>query len=375
MFISSVRRGLETERDYLPGLLKAIGHEPRFFEGFPAQRRPSREAVLGAVEEADVYLLLLGSLYGEPTEDTGLAATEEEFIVAKRRGMPIFVFRKRGVEPEDLQRDFIKRVGEYQGGRFWKEFSDNGELATAVIEALREISAAAAPLRWEPVDPVPVNWRSERPAFADRSNIEPPQLEVHLLSNSSRPAMSVSALQGLQRRLIRAARETELFPETAAVRTGSDASSVWATSIIEDDRGFYQPERIQHGGTRGVAAERTGSVLVFRTLPRDFLGSLVDRESLSADLDPMLRLAAELVPGEVGLVLPAAGLEPIERVREGDPRHLGRNSGSGPRMGRTAPVRTEADAAVPLSAFPMGASEVAQELAARLIAELRTRGN
>jgi hypothetical protein len=180
VFISSVGRGLERERDYLPGFLRAIGQEPVFFEGFPAQRRPSREAVLRAVEEADVYLLL-GGLYGEPTSDTGQAATEEEFIVAKRRGMPIFVFRKRGVEPDDLQREFIKRVGEYQQGRFWKEFSDNGELATAVVEALRDLVAEAAPLQWEPVEPVPVTWRSQRRAFADQSTIQPPQLEVQLI--------------------------------------------------------------------------------------------------------------------------------------------------------------------------------------------------
>jgi len=34
VFISSVRRGLEAERDALPGLVKAIGHEPVRFEDF-----------------------------------------------------------------------------------------------------------------------------------------------------------------------------------------------------------------------------------------------------------------------------------------------------------------------------------------------------
>jgi hypothetical protein len=36
VFISSVRRGLEDERDYLPALLKASGHQPRRFEDFSA---------------------------------------------------------------------------------------------------------------------------------------------------------------------------------------------------------------------------------------------------------------------------------------------------------------------------------------------------
>jgi hypothetical protein len=242
-----------------------------------------------------------------------------------------------------------------------------------VVEALREVMAAAAPLRWEPVEPVPVTWRSERRAFADRSTIQPPQMEVQLISVTGRAVMPVSALDGMLRRLVRLARDAELFDEAVAVATGSDSSSAWASSTIQEDRGFYEPERIQRGGPRGVAVERTGSVLVFRTLPRDFLGSLVDRASLATDLEPMLRLAAELAPDEVGRVVPVAGLEPIDRVLEGDPGRLGRTGGS-IRTGRSHPVRTLPEAAVPLDAFPSAAPEVAEELAARLMAELRTRG-
>jgi hypothetical protein len=137
VFISSVRRGLEDERDYLPALLKASGHQPRRFEDFSAQPVPSRDACLAGVEAAEVYLLLLGQHYGEPLPDTGKAPTEEEFTVAKRRGMTVLVFRKTGDTADERQRDFIARVGEYQRGRFWKEFRDNGDLAVAVLDALR----------------------------------------------------------------------------------------------------------------------------------------------------------------------------------------------------------------------------------------------
>ena len=41
IFISSVRRGLEFERDYLPDLITAIGHVPLRFEDFPAQNLSS----------------------------------------------------------------------------------------------------------------------------------------------------------------------------------------------------------------------------------------------------------------------------------------------------------------------------------------------
>jgi hypothetical protein len=64
VFISSVRRGPEEERDALPGLILALGHEARRFEDLTAQAIPSREVCLRGVENADV--LLLGPHYGEP---------------------------------------------------------------------------------------------------------------------------------------------------------------------------------------------------------------------------------------------------------------------------------------------------------------------
>lgn len=40
VFISSVRRGLEVERDSLPGLIQATGHVPRRFEDYTAMAVP-----------------------------------------------------------------------------------------------------------------------------------------------------------------------------------------------------------------------------------------------------------------------------------------------------------------------------------------------
>lgn len=74
VFISSVRRGLEEERDALPGLITAIGHTPVRFEDFTAQAVPSREACLDGVAASDVYLLLVGPHYGQPFKDSPQAA-------------------------------------------------------------------------------------------------------------------------------------------------------------------------------------------------------------------------------------------------------------------------------------------------------------
>jgi hypothetical protein len=78
VFLSSVRRGLEQERDNLPPLIQAIGHECKRFEDYTAQPVPSRQACVRGVDQADVYLLVLGGRYGEPVFDSRLAPTEEE---------------------------------------------------------------------------------------------------------------------------------------------------------------------------------------------------------------------------------------------------------------------------------------------------------
>ncbi|GAB3795627.1 DUF4062 domain-containing protein [Micromonospora zhanjiangensis] len=62
VFISSVRRELEEERDALPGLISALGHTPVRFEDFTAQTLPSREVCLKGVTSAEVYLLIVGGL-------------------------------------------------------------------------------------------------------------------------------------------------------------------------------------------------------------------------------------------------------------------------------------------------------------------------
>lgn len=373
VFISSVRRGLEGERDYLPGLLRASGHQPQRFEDFSAQPVPSRDACLAGVEATEAYLLLLGPHYGDPLPDTGKAPTEEEFTVAKNRGIPILVFRKTGDTADDRQQDFIKQVGDYQRGRFWKEFRDNGDLAIAVLDSLREVARQETPLRWEPTDTMPtVRWRSDRPALAGSAIGDAPVLEAHLASVTARPVLTVSALAPLTSQLARTGRGAGLFPESAGVNLGSDASSVWAVNLGEIPRGGWN--QVHRAGPAGIAVDRDGSVLVFRPLVRDSLGALVDQASLAGELEFMLRLGYEVLPAGVSEFAPVAGLGSISGIAEGDPAGIGHRHGvSSLRMPTDTPVRTIADVEVAATALPAGIPEIARELAARVLADLHTR--
>ncbi len=94
VFISSVRYLLKDERNNLPPFLDVMGHQGLRFEDFAAPDASSREACLAGVAAADVYVLLLGPKYGEPSPDTGLSPTHEEFAAARNRGIPILVLRR-----------------------------------------------------------------------------------------------------------------------------------------------------------------------------------------------------------------------------------------------------------------------------------------
>lgn len=145
IFISSVRRGLEAERDALPGLISAIGHTPVRFEDFTAQTVPSREACLAGVASSDVYLLLVGPHYGHVFEDTQQSATHDEWVAATAAGMSRLVYRKSSVELDADQAAFVAGIEDYAAGVFRDSFGTTAELLTKVVAKIRELAESSGP--------------------------------------------------------------------------------------------------------------------------------------------------------------------------------------------------------------------------------------
>ena len=146
IFISSVRAGLETERDALPGLITALGHTAVRFEDFSAQPVPSREACLAGVDSSDVYLLLLGPRNGHRFSDTGQSATHDEWVAATAVSLPRLVYRKQGVQFEPDQADFARQIEDYGSGVFRDSFMAVQDLQTKVVAKIRELEQADSPL-------------------------------------------------------------------------------------------------------------------------------------------------------------------------------------------------------------------------------------
>jgi len=374
VFISSVRRGLAAERDYLPDLVRAVGHEPLRFEDFGARNSTSRAACLDGVSRADAYVLLLGPHYGDEMEDSGISATEEEFNVAQQRGIPVLVFKKTGVQYDPAQEEFTGRLGDYQQGRFWAEYADEKDLGIKVVRALGALAVPTPPLTYQPLaQPVQVIWRRDRPLLAER-DLYAPILEVHALPTSATSLLPVSQLPDLAQRLAVRGRDIGFFGQGDALTIDHDATTAWVVRPSNSrNGGFYSEQRTDPYS--GLSVGRDGVALIFQALPTDTMGALVNRPDLQQRLTVLLRIIAPHLPGTEHIAL-AAALDPIDRVTEGDPSLVGnRNSGSAGMHSRNAAARAEAVDQVARAALASGLPTVADELAVRLLQGLRTVSN
>lgn len=369
VFISSVRRGLESERDYLPDLIRANGHQPLRFEDFGAQDLTSRGACLAGVQDSDVYLLILGPHYGWEVGDTGISPTEEEFNAASERGIPIYVFKKAGIAHDPEQEGFMSRVGNYQEGRFWKEFSDNAELGVAVTRALQEHRAPAPPFAQQSLfRPVQVPWRRALTALPQPRDYVA-VLEVHVLPIEQTTLRPVAALGDLATRLSTDARQQGFFGHGDALDINTDTNTAW---VIRNDPNHHSGwNEVTTDPYAGVYLRRDGALSGFQALPRDMLGSLVNEADLVQRLTVLLRHLTSYLPASANITV-AAAIDPADSVVEGDPNSVGnRNSGT-MGFGRDTALRAEPADQIATTSLAPHLQEVARDLAARLIHALRS---
>lgn len=361
VFISSVRRGLEEERDALPGLILALGHQPLRFEDFTAGPVPSREACLRGVGEADVYLLLLGGPYGEPLPDTGRAPTEEEWTLARELDLPVLVFRKRGEEPEPRQREFIAEVEAYATGKHRKAFDRVGDLLPLVVQALNHVSSQPPALVWSPLpSTVQVPWDAgsdQRWGFSQRTT----SIELHAVPVGG-SELRATELTALPDSLARALRDSALVSHEQALETGASADSA---SVRTRPDG-----RDRHAG---LAVQRGGSVSVWQELERDALGAILDPEQTAQTLSSWLRLLHRLGVLRSADTALALQLTDPSMVVIGSRSDLGRRSSASLGLSSGSSIRVEARDSIPTAALDHGATEVAKELSTRLLLALQRR--
>jgi hypothetical protein len=139
-FISSVIRGFEAYREAAVRAARALRHEVKRAEDFPASPATPQQACLAGVRWADVVILLIGPRYG-PRQASELSATHEEYREARER-CPVLIFVEKGAKFEPSQQQFVREVQSWTSGHYTATFGDADDLRDAVTVALRDLELA-----------------------------------------------------------------------------------------------------------------------------------------------------------------------------------------------------------------------------------------
>lgn len=370
IFISSVRRGLEEERDALAGLIQVLGHDPVRFEDFTAKPVPSREACMRGIDSSDAYLLLMGEKYGEPLPETGQSPTHDEVIRAKHKGIDRFVFVKSGVDMEPLQRALLDQLEAYGTGVFRGSFSSTADLITKVTAVVRDLENNPSKLDFAPLtDDVEYSWRGDWHGASGFRQHSDSMVELHVRPVPPAP-VSARVLREASDRLVAALRSSGAVAAHEGLEpiTADNSVSVEVPARRED---HMLPGHIRPGGVRGLRLERTGQASVWWAPPGDGMGVVLSTTELPEAFANALRLIGDVAPKSNRYALAAAVSGSFVNVVDGPPPASPRSQAS---FGHSNGVHIQPDESVSAAALGVGAAEAGRDLAAALIDKFRRTG-
>ncbi|MFG3095566.1 DUF4062 domain-containing protein [Streptomyces sp. NPDC048202] len=363
IFISSVRKGLEEERDALPGLIRAMGHTPVLFEDFSAQTTPSRQACLAALDSADVCIFLLGPSYGHVFSETGQSATHDEWVAAKTAGKSRWVYRKLGVTFEDAQQAFARTVEAYPTGVFRDSFHDTAELMTKVVGKIKELESDQSPLSFASLpQPVPLHWSLDQAGVEGGTNL--PLLELHIAPVGF-AGYSARVLEEVGSSLSDRIRRSGAVKSDVALTSSSSREHAIVSLPVIRPRTWDTP---RFGELVEVRLHKSGQVSLRATLPRDGMGSILDQDTLPQQVASLLRFngALELIQSERIVVAIGVSDPNLTQVDRFNPHQSRRRAEMGA-YSRSFTLQTEPDESISLAALDTGAEEVAGILSRALI--------
>lgn len=143
VFISSIERDFGEVRMAVKRAVESLGMRPLMAETAGASVTSPQRALLDLVARSDIFLLILGPRYSQPTED--------EFNEARRLARPILVLRQ-AIDAEPEQEAFVERVaGGWTGGRLWGPFDDAADVGFAAVQALTNLRNVSSAVDHAPV--------------------------------------------------------------------------------------------------------------------------------------------------------------------------------------------------------------------------------
>ncbi len=376
VFLSSMGRMLRAERDELIHVLPLMDHEVIHYEDWPAADSSSRVACMRKVAEADVFILILGPLYGEKMPDSNFSPTEEEYREARRLGKTMYVFKKtmkkEDVEPAQLE--FIARVGAYIGTNMYKEFETVKDLTVQVKRSLDTyVPVSAHSLTWRRISEMP--YESAHPArvssYVNTSELGT-VLELHLIPTEHDSVPTIPQTRTLANTV------TSHMRDSGFVAAADAVEPVVKNNYMEYRRPSQQASR--RGATneshtnsyRGVRLYFTGELAAYLCLPTNLLATVISEPELCDEIHSLLEQLIPLIQPDVTYLALTVCLIDGGLTRIGTPEE--RNSNTGGSSGFSLPdLILPADMALSkedLQALPRLAAEA---LGARLALAIQNR--
>lgn len=139
VFVSSNQGEFAQERKFL---VESIRNDPSFdnyfdmyiFEEDSANFQSSGKIFTDRVEQADIYIGLIGNIYGSEYVD-GFSATEFEFNTFNAKSSKSYFFVKMDGDADEKSKEFFNRIS---GLKRYKRFSTKEELVSEVKTALSQ---------------------------------------------------------------------------------------------------------------------------------------------------------------------------------------------------------------------------------------------
>jgi hypothetical protein len=324
VFISSVIKGFEAERQAAADAASALGHAVIRSEDFGARASSAQTSCLQGVREADLTVLVLGARYGV-VQPSGISATHEEFREARER-TPMLIFVQEGVEREPPQETLVDEVRAWASGGTAATFRTVAELAKVVTRDLHryELSRTAGA-----VDPHELQERARAtvPSRGSRSG-SGAKLHLGVAAGPSQQIIRPADLEGdaLYRELAQLLQfgPAPVFdPEHGARRSMRDDALV----ISQEER--------------EVALDGAGTIVLVRpAIQRSRQG--IDLAIIEEHLRELIRVGLELsgliydrvdATGHVTDVVPVAALLEVQHVGwQTQAEHAARPGGGGVSM-------------------------------------------
>jgi len=211
---------------------------------------------------------------------------------------------------------------------------------------------------WTPLgQPVHAQWRAD----STRSEYSRSTLELHSIPVDQR-SVEARVLRDLPDALSILGRQGGLFDQNEAVQSRA----------FEDRAEAFSPGNGSRHGAKGIAAYRDRRVVTWLPLPYGNLGSVFDEEDVKNRLIASLALHANTGLHDGGEVALAVSVEPITMLMVGRAGDIERRSSAQflYTMASTSSLRIEPNDSVPASALGAQASEIADELTAKLALRL-----